>query len=100
MTVNFDCTDIYGKPIEIATPTTDACITVLKNPEETTAQRELATQVLDWIDRRMASAGTNPLDRAAVRCVVEMEADDLWSGNKIVKIGQDGVGLTVIPAAA
>ncbi|HZW96113.1 MAG TPA: hypothetical protein VFF64_24420 [Candidatus Eremiobacteraceae bacterium] len=99
MSIRFDCKTIHGDPIEVATPTTDACVAILKNPEATRAQRELATQVLDWVERRMVSAGTNPLDRAAVRCIVEMEAGDLWAGTKIVKIGPDGVGLTMIPAA-
>lgn len=98
MSVKFDCTDIHGKPITVATPTTDEAVNTLKNSEATAAQRERATVVLDWIERRMVLAGPTPLDRAAVRCVVEMEAADLWSGMKIVKLGPDGVGLSVVAA--
>jgi hypothetical protein len=99
MSMKFDCKDITGRQIEVQTPVTDQCVAILKNPEAPVAQRERATQVLDWIDRRMASAGPTPLDRAAIRCVVEMEAADILAGTKTVKIGLDGVGLTVIPAA-
>jgi len=79
----FDSHDIYGKQIEIKTPTKDAMIVALESPQESAARKELAKKILAWFSAEVSKpplTGNSELDKAAQMMMVEYRASDLWKG--------------------
>jgi hypothetical protein len=91
----FNCTDIYGKQIEIATPTLDK-LTETLNGDALDAEKEVAARILKWVAQQEKEAADLPeIDRAAAFMLTEMNADSLvrWPDRYQLKMvtGLDGV---------
>jgi hypothetical protein len=83
MSTKFDCTDIYGKQIEVKTPTKDAMIVALENPETESDKREVAKKILAWFSAEVSKpplTGNSELGKAAQLTLVEYHATSLWDG--------------------
>ena len=75
MTVVFDCTTIYGQPIEIKTPIRDAAAAVLKDPSAPAEKQELATKVLKWYAQRL----DENVDRSELGKAAWLALTDYWA---------------------
>jgi hypothetical protein len=83
MTVVFDCTTIYGQPIEIKTPIRDAAAAALKDPSAPPEKRDLAKQLLSWYASRLdENVDQSELGKAAWLALTDYWAADLWAGKK------------------
>jgi hypothetical protein len=79
----FDTQDIHGNKIEIKTPTKDAMIVALENPQTSAAKKELAKKILAWFSAGVSKpplTGNSELDKAAQLALVEYHATSLWDG--------------------
>lgn len=84
MGMKFNVTDVYGNQIVVATPTKDAMLAVLSNPQAPQSKKDLATEILAWYSAQTAKApltGTTELDRAAQLMLTELDASSLWNGS-------------------
>jgi hypothetical protein len=83
LSVTFDCTDIYGHPIEIKTPIRDAAAAFLKDPSAPPEKRDLAKQLLSWYASRLdENVDRSELGKAAWLALTDYWAADLWAGKK------------------
>jgi hypothetical protein len=82
MSINFDCTDAYGKTIEIQTPLIDRITAVLADPATPEPERERAFNILKYVKQRQSeSDGLPELDRAAHQMLINIRITSLWSGD-------------------
>jgi|HubBroStandDraft_5_1064220.scaffolds.fasta_scaffold135487_3 hypothetical protein len=79
----FDTYDVRGTQIEVKTPTKDALIAALANPQASAAKKELAKKILAWFSAGVSKpplTGNSELDKAAQLALVEYHATSLWDG--------------------
>jgi hypothetical protein len=102
MGVKFNCTTIDGTQIEIKTPTKDAMIAALENPQTSQEKKELATEILNWYSAQSAKPpllGNTELDRAAQLMGIEFDSSRLWDGSyRLVTKTANGVTSKVLEA--
>ena len=88
MGVKFNATDISGQQIVVPTPTKDAMLAVLSNPQAAQTKKDLATEILNWYSAQSAKlplTGNTELDRAAQLMLTEYHAKSLWDGSYRLK---------------
>ena len=71
MGVKFNCTDVYGKQIEVVTKTSDMLVSILKSSSATAEKKELATKLLDYISQQDSRCGSTPTFHNSTRPVAE-----------------------------
>jgi hypothetical protein len=79
MSVKFNCTTVYGNPIEIQTPLIDELVAIVKG-EKASDRRPLAVDILRYVtQKQVESEGQPELDRAARQALLNIHVDSLWN---------------------
>jgi hypothetical protein len=84
MGVKFNAPNVLGQQVVVPTPTKDAMLAVLSNPQATQTKKDLATEILNWYSAQTAKlplTGNSELDRAAQLMLTEYHAKSLWDGS-------------------
>jgi hypothetical protein len=93
MSIKFNCTDVTGKQIEVATPLIDKLTEIVTDATTPETDREKAFTILKYVRQRQAeSDGLPELDRAAHQGVINIRISSLWTGDDyLVSIKNNGV---------
>jgi hypothetical protein len=93
MSIKFNCTDVTGKQIEVATPLIDKLTAIVADATTPEIDREKAFTILKYVRQRQAeSNGLPELDRAAHQGVINIRISSLWDGDDyLVSVNHNGV---------
>jgi hypothetical protein len=92
VSIKFNCTTVYGDPIEIQTPLIDELVAIV-NGEKASDRRPLAVEILKYVSQRQTDAQSLPeLDRAANQMLINIRIGSLWNGDEhLVTVKSSGI---------